>query len=256
MRVTIVIPAFNEERSIARVIEAIPKELVHEVIVCDNASTDRTGEAAKAAGAKVVNEPQPGYGAACLAAMAVMDDPDVVVFLDGDYSDYPEDLPALLRPIEEGTADLAIGSRVLGECEKGALTPQQRYGNRLAVFLIRLLFGVRFTDLGPFRAITREALERIGMEDRNYGWTVEMQVKAARLGLRCAEVPVRYRKRIGVSKVSGTVKGVLGAGTKILWTLYKYAFLTSKNLKTENPSSTCVPRKEAKKTTRLSPIGK
>lgn len=237
MKVSVLIPAFNEEASIAKVIEAIPKNRVHEIVVADNASTDRTGEAAAAAGAKVIHESRPGYGSACLAAMAAMDDPEVVVFLDGDYSDYPEDLPDLLKPIEEDKADLVIGSRVLGECERGALTPQQRYGNALATFLIRILFGVRFTDLGPFRAVRREALDRIGMRDTNYGWTVEMQVKAARLGLRCVEVPVRYRKRIGVSKVSGTVRGVIGAGTKILWTIFKYAFLGSILTSSDKPTS-------------------
>jgi len=224
-RVSVLIPAQNEEKSIGLVIEEIPKDWVDEIVVADNASEDRTGEVAQEAGAKVVKEPKPGYGGACLAAMAAMNDPDIVVFLDGDRSDYPEDLPKLLQPILENRADLVIGSRALGGAEKGSLTPQQRYGNALATHLIRWLFGVRFTDLGPFRAIRAETLERIGMVDRDYGWTVEMQVKAARLGVRCAEVPVRYRKRIGVSKISGTVSGTVKAGAKILWTIFKYAFL-------------------------------
>jgi len=224
-KVSVLIPAHNEEASIGLVIGEIPKDLVDEIVVADNASTDRTGEVAREAGALVVEEPRPGYGAACLAAMAAMSHPDIVVFLDGDHSDYPEEISFLLEPILENQADLVIGSRTLGQVEKGALTPQQRYGNALATNLIRLLFRVRFTDLGPFRAIRGDALERIGMVDRDYGWTVEMQVKAARLGLRCVEVPVRYRKRIGTSKISGTLSGTLKAGTKILWTIFKYAIL-------------------------------
>ncbi len=224
-KVSVLIPAHNEEASIGLVIDEIPRDHVREIIVANNASTDRTSEVAKAAGASVVDEPQPGYGAACLAAMAAMNRPDVVVFLDGDHSDYPEEIPQLLKPILENRADLVIGSRSLGVREKGSLTPQQKYGNALATFLIRHLFGVPFTDLGPFRAIRRESLEQIGMVDRDYGWTVEMQVKAAKIGLRCTEVPVRYRKRIGVSKISGTVSGTFKAGTKILWTIFKYAFL-------------------------------
>ena len=225
MRVTVIIPAFNEERSVGKVIADLPKDVVTEIIMADNGSTDRTAEVAVQAGARVVREDSKGYGAACLAAMAAMDRPEIVAFIDGDYSDYPEDLPRLLEPIESGRADLVIGSRILGECEPGSLTPQQLYGNTLATFLIRLFFGVRFTDLGPFRAIRADWLRLLNMEDRDYGWTVEMQIKAARMGLRCEEVPIRYRKRIGVSKVSGTVRGVIGAGSKILWTIFKYALL-------------------------------
>ncbi|MCA9418369.1 MAG: glycosyltransferase family 2 protein [Candidatus Omnitrophica bacterium] len=224
-RVSVLIPAQNEEKSIGLVIQEIPKDWVDEIIVADNASTDRTAEVAQEAGARVVHESTPGYGAACLAAMKAMNRPDIVVFLDGDHSDYPEDLPKLLAPILENRADLVIGSRALGLAEKGSLTPQQRYGNALATRLIRWFFGVSFTDLGPFRAVRAETLKRIGMVDRNYGWTVEMQVKAARLGVRCTEIPVRYRKRIGVSKISGTVSGTVKAGTKILWTIFKYSIL-------------------------------
>ena len=223
-RVSVLIPARNEEASIGQVIQEIPKDWVDEIIVADNGSNDRTAEIAQSVGARVVREGTPGYGAACLAAVAAMDRPGIVVFLDGDYSDYPQDLPLLLDPILNDSADLVIGSRVLGVAEKGALTPQQRYGNALATSLVYCLFGVRFTDLGPFRAIRKESLDQLGMVDRNYGWTIEMQVKAARLCLRCVEVPVRYRKRIGVSKISGTLSGTVKAGTKILWTIFKYAF--------------------------------
>lgn len=221
-RVDVIIPAYNEEEAIGRVIGDIPSA-VRQVVVVDNGSTDGTAAAATAAGARVVHEARRGYGQACLSGLAVLDDPQVVVFLDGDYSDYPEEIPALLAPIEAGEADLVIGSRVSGERQKGALTPQQRFGNWLATRLIRLFFGVRFTDLGPFRAVEAGALRRLEMADRDFGWTVEMQVKAARLGLRCVEVPVRYRVRIGTSKISGTLKGTLRAGHKILWTIFRYA---------------------------------
>jgi glycosyltransferase involved in cell wall biosynthesis len=225
-RIIVIIPALNEAGSIGKVIAAIPSNLVEEVIVADNGSSDQTAQVARQAGARVVNAPRRGYGSACLAALETISTaspPEVIVFIDGDYSDYPEDLPALLAPIEQGKADLVIGSRVLGQCEPGALTPQQRAGNALATFLIRILYKVRFSDLGPFRAITWEALQRLHMVDQNYGWTVEMQVKAAQLGLRCTEVPVRYRKRAGgTSKVSGTLRGSLKAGYKIILTILRY----------------------------------
>ncbi|OWP63257.1 UDP-glucose--dolichyl-phosphate glucosyltransferase [Hymenobacter amundsenii] len=228
MVIDIIIPAFNEERSIASVLAEIPAELVREVIVVDNNSSDQTGAVAAAAGATVLREPRPGYGHACLAGMAhcfarpAAEQADIIVFLDGDYSDYPADMTALVQPIVRGEADLVIGSRALGEREAGSMLPQQIYGNWLATTLLRWFYGARFTDLGPFRAIRREALQRIGMRDTTYGWTVEMQLKAAKLKLRSVEVPVRYRRRIGVSKVSGTVKGTLGAGYKILWTIFRY----------------------------------
>ncbi|GAB3224782.1 glycosyltransferase family 2 protein [Hymenobacter seoulensis] len=226
--IDVIIPAYNEEKSIARVLAEIPAGLVREVIVVDNNSSDQTGPVAAAAGATVVHEPRPGYGHACLAGMArcfnrpAPEQPDIVVFLDGDYSDYPADMTQLVAPLLRQEADLVIGSRALGERESGSMLPQQIFGNWLATSLLHLLYRAKFTDLGPFRAIRREALQRIGMQDTTYGWTVEMQLKAAKLGLRCTEVPVRYRRRIGVSKVSGTVKGTLGAGYKILWTIFRY----------------------------------
>lgn len=226
--IDVIIPAFNEEQSIAKVLAEIPAGLAREVIVVDNNSTDRTGEVARAAGATVLREPRPGYGYACLAGMAhsfarpAAEQADIIVFLDGDHSDYPEEMPLLLAPILRGEADMVIGSRALGQRETGSMMPQQIFGNWLATTLLRRLYGAHFTDLGPFRAIRREALQRIGMADTTYGWTVEMQLKAAKLKLRNTEVPVRYRRRIGTSKVSGTVRGTLGAGYKILWTIFRY----------------------------------
>lgn len=227
-RVTVIIPAHNEAQAIGLVLAEIPAGLVQEVIVVDNNSTDDTGGAARAGGATVLHEPRPGYGYACLAGLDYAfgqpqsRQPDIVVFLDGDHSDYPEQMPDLLAPLLSGAADLVIGSRALGERERGALLPQQRFGNWLATRLLRLRYGGTFTDLGPFRAILAPALLGLHMEDKTYGWTVEMQVKAARQGLRTVEVPVRYRRRIGTSKVSGTVRGTIGAGYKILWTIFRY----------------------------------
>ena len=221
--IVVVIPAYNEESAIGKVLADIPPDLVCQVVVVDNGSTDATAEVARSMGAKVVHEPRRGYGQACLTGIAALSDADIVVFLDGDYSDYPEEMPALVEPIRRDEADLVIGSRTLGQSEKGALMPQQRFGNALATWLIRLLFGVRYTDLGPFRAIRRQALERLHMVDCNFGWTVEMQIKAAQLGLRCCEIPVRYRPRLGISKISGTLSGSLRAGYKILWTIARYA---------------------------------
>lgn len=223
VKIAVVIPAYNEEEAIGRVLQAIPAGHVQQVVVADNGSTDTTAQKARDAGATVVYEGRRGYGQACLSGLAAVEDADIIVFLDGDYSDYPEELPALVGPIAAGEADLVIGSRVLGQSEAGALMPQQRFGNWLATRLIRLFFGVGYTDLGPFRAIEAGALKRLKMADRDYGWTVEMQVKAARLGLRTQEVPVRYRRRIGVSKVSGTLVGSLRAGYKILLTIFRYA---------------------------------
>lgn len=223
--VAIIIPALNEERSIGLVLGAIPRDLVREVVVVDNGSTDRTAEVARAGGAVVLEEPIRGYGRACLTGLAYLSarPPRVVCFLDGDYSDHPEELPQVVGPILEGGADMVIGSRTLGGAERGALLPQARFGNALACFLIKKLYGVRYTDLGPFRAISWEALSRIKMRDTNFGWTVEMQVKAARQGLHVKEVSVRYRKRVGVSKITGTFSGTLRAGYKILYTIGRYA---------------------------------
>lgn len=225
--IDVIIPAYNEEESIALVVGDIPPNTVRHILVCDNASTDDTALAARNAGATVVSAPQKGYGNACLSGMAYIADldtkPDVVVFLDGDHADHPEEINSVVRPILEGKADMVIGSRALGHKEDGAMMPQQVWGNKLATTLIGLLYGYKYTDLGPFRAIRYKSLTDLGMQDRNYGWTVEMQVKAARQKLRVAEVPVTYRRRVGQSKVSGTVKGTLMAGYKILWTIFKLA---------------------------------
>ncbi|HAM39751.1 MAG TPA: UDP-glucose--dolichyl-phosphate glucosyltransferase [Candidatus Omnitrophica bacterium] len=226
MQVGVVIPARNEADVLGRVLADIPRALVHEIIVVDNGSTDATASIALRAGARVVAEPVPGYGRACLKGIvALSPSVETVVFMDADYSDYPEDLPKLLAPIEQDRADLVIGSRV-AHAQPGSLTVQQRLGNRLACRLMRWLFGVRYTDLGPFRAIRREALERLQMRDPGCGWTVEMQAKAARLRLRIEEVPVRYRPRIGRSKISGTLSGTVRAGIAILTTIARTA-LTS-----------------------------
>jgi len=228
MIVDVVIPALDEEQALPEVLREIPSSFVRQVVVADNGSTDRTAEVARAAGAVVVSEPARGYGAACLTALAYLraDPPEVVVFLDGDHSDYPQEIGDLLAPIASGTASLVIGSRARGRAESGSLTPPQRIGNAIACAGLRLLYGVRYTDLGPFRAITWEELAWLGMVDRNFGWTVEMQIKAARASTPYVEVPVSYRNRIGVSKVSGTVRGSVSAGAKILWLLGKYAWPT------------------------------
>ena len=223
--VDVIIPAFNEEKSIAKVIGDIPA-LVRHVVVANNNSTDRTAAVALAAGAKVVFEPQKGYGKACLTAMDWIKQqgvqPDILVFLDGDYSDYPQELEELIAPITAGKADLVLGSRAMGEREAGSMTIPQVFGNALATTLMRWMYGAKFSDLGPFRAISWSKLLDLGMVDQNFGWTIEMQIKAHQAGLSYAEVPVTYRKRIGVSKVSGTVKGVICAGYKIIFTIFKY----------------------------------
>lgn len=220
--IKVVIPAQNEERAIGKVISEIP-DWVSEVIVADNGSTDKTAEIAREHGATVVSIPEAGYGRACLGGIAVAGAYDIMVFLDGDASDYPEDMGLLVGPIRDGKADMVIGSRVLGELEKGSLTPQQRFGNALACWLIKLIWKHKYTDLGPFRAITREGLEKTSMEAPTFGWTVEMQIRALKQGLRCQDAPVRYRKRIGKSKISGTLKGVIMAGVYILGTIFKEA---------------------------------
>lgn len=226
-RVHVVIPAYNEEASVGKVVRDIPKDWVEEVIVVNNASTDETERQAREAGATVLREARQGYGFACLkgldyiAAKPEKEKPDIVVFIDADYSDFPEEMPSLIRPIAEGGYDLVIGSRALGDREQGSMLPQQVFGNWLATTLIKLLYKVEFTDLGPFRSIRYDKLVEIDMKDQTFGWTVEMQVKAAKLGLRCTEVPVQYRKRIGVSKVTGTIYGTVMASYKILWTIFK-----------------------------------
>lgn len=227
-RIGVVIPALNEQDSIGLVLADLPKTFHGrpvDAIVADNGSTDATAEVAEAAGARVVSEPRRGYGRACLAGLAVLDArADVVAFIDADYSDDPAEFDRVVGPVVQNNADLVIGSRVLGHAERGALTPQQRVGNALATALIGWLYGERFTDLGPFRAIRRDALQRLDMVDTDFGWTVEMQVKAARLGLRCAEVPVSYRRRhAGRSKVAGTLIGSVRAGEKILRTIFRHA---------------------------------
>lgn len=227
MKVGVVIPVFNERRSLPLVVADLPRDRVAEIVVVDNGSTDDTASVARELPVRLVREERRGYGSACLAGIDALKSlpPEVVVFLDGDYSDHPEELPLLLDGIAAG-ADLVIGSRMLGSREPGALLPQARFGNALACSLIRLLFGHRYTDLGPFRAIRWGALERLGMNDRDFGWTVEMQVKALREGLRVAEVPVSYRRRVGVSKISGTLSGAFRAGSKILRTIVRYSFLS------------------------------
>ena len=204
-RISVIIPAFNEEGSIGHVLSALPKELIHEVIVVDNNSTDKTAEVARANGARVVAETRKGYGSACLKGIAELDNPDIVVFLDGDFSDYPEEIVKLLAPIEAGKMDFVLGSRMILPQSRLALLPQSRYGNQLAVLLMRLFFRHRYTDLGPFRAIRYDSLKEIAMQDTNFGWTVEMQIKAVKKGLRILEIPVQYRERIGVSKIIVTI---------------------------------------------------
>ena len=225
MRAAVIIPVFNERDSLPLVVGDIPKDAVSEIVVVDNASTDGTDLVAQNLPVRLVTEPRRGYGSACLAGVAALasDPPDVIVFLDGDYSDHPEEMRELLKAVAAG-ADLVIGSRALGRREPGALLPQARFGNLLACFLIRLLYGHRYTDLGPFRAIRWDAYQRLGMRDTNFGWTCEMQVKALRQLLRIAEVPVSYRRRVGVSKITGTLSGTLAAGYKILWTIARYGF--------------------------------
>ena len=221
----VIIPALNEEKAIAKVITDIPKDIVNEIIVIDNGSNDNTIDVAKTAGATVLSEPLRGYGAACLKGIKYVTEnypaTDIIVFLDADYSDHPEELPEVIAPILNDDIDMVIGSRALGDSEKGSLTVVQAFGNWLSAALLRLIYGAQFTDLGPFRAIKLDKLLELNMQDKNYGWTVEMQVKAAKKKLSFTEVPVKYRNRIGTSKVSGTVKGSILAGYKILYTIFK-----------------------------------
>lgn len=225
-RVIVIIPAFNEENSVAKVINDIPKSIVDKIIVVNNNSNDQTKINAKIAGAIVLDEPIQGYGNACLKGIAftkkLAPKPDIIVFIDADYSDYPEEIEELIKPIIEQNYDMVIGSRALGGRQKGSMAPQQIFGNWLATTLIRLFYKVDYSDLGPFRAIRFDKLLEIEMVDKTYGWTVEMQLKAAKLKLKTTEIPVKYRIRIGHSKVSGTVKGTIGAGYKIITTIFKY----------------------------------
>lgn len=232
MRNVVIIPALDEEKSIPKVLAEIPRELIAEVFVVDNGSRDRTAEVARRAGATVLYEPRAGYGQACLTGIAALaqNPPDIVVFVDGDYSDRPSEMTALVEPILDGTADFVIGSRILGEREPGALAPQARWGNWLATWMLRILYDATFTDLGPFRAIRYDTLKSLNMCDRDYGWTAEMQAKAARAGVRTIEVPVSYHRRIGRSKITGTVKGTVLAGWKIITTILKYRFTSPPNM--------------------------
>ena len=238
--VDLIIPALNEEASIPLVLADLPS-FVRTIFVVDNGSTDQTAEVAKSHGAVVVSEPQRGYGAACLAGMAAIESqiasgvtaPEIVAFLDADYSDHPECLTDLIQPISERGYDFVLGSRLLGEREQGAMPPQSYFGNKLACILMKLFFGGRYTDLGPFRVIRYTALKHLQMADENFGWTIEMQIKATRSNLRTIEIPVPYRKRVGTSKISGTVSGSVKAGVKILYTIAKYGVQTWKTRKME-----------------------
>ncbi len=225
--IKVIIPAYNESRSIGLVVSDVP-QFVNEIIVVDNNSTDDTGEVAKAAGATVVCQPKGGYGNACLRGMQSIQErgqkPDIIVFLDGDFSDYPQDMEKIIAPIVNDVADFVLGARVPALRQKNSMTPQQVWGNKLATFLMKILFKSTFTDLGPFRAIKYDSLLALNMQDKTYGWTVEMQLKVLKQGLRYQEVPVRYRNRIGFSKISGTVKGAVLAGVKIISWIVKYSF--------------------------------
>ncbi len=226
-RIIVIIPAFNEEASIGKVIQEIP-EIVSEIIVVSNNSTDSTAEVAKEAGATVLFEARKGYGYACLKGMDYISEksekPTIIVFLDGDYSDYPAELSNIVEPIIKDNYDMVIGSRVKKWREKGSMTFPQRFGNGLATFLMKLFFNANFSDLGPFRAIKYDKLLQLNMQDKTYGWTVEMQLKAIKQNFTYIEVPVHYKNRIGVSKVSGTFKGAIFAGVKILTWIFKYSF--------------------------------
>lgn len=225
-RVCVIIPAFNEENAVGNVVAEIPKDLVQEVVVVNNNSNDQTAVVAAQAGATVLDERRQGYGFACLKGIEYLQEqskpPDIVVFLDADYSDYPHEMRQLVAPIVSEGYDMVIGSRALGRRQRGSMTPQQIFGNWLATTLMRWLYGVKFTDLGPFRAIRFDKLLAIQMQDTTYGWTVEMQLKAAKMGLKSTEVPVNYRRRVGFSKISGTIKGTILAGYKIITTIFKY----------------------------------
>lgn len=224
--IDVVIPAFNEQESIEKVINDIPHKIVRDIVVVDNKSTDKTAINAEKAGAAVLSEKRQGYGWACLKGIHYLEEknkqPDILVFLDGDYSDYPQQLDQLIKPIIDSDFDMVIGSRALGDREKGSMTIPQLFGNWLSTRLMKIIYGAKFTDLGPFRAIKFKKLLEMDMQDKTYGWTVEMQIKAAKLNYRYTEVAVDYRKRIGFSKVSGTIKGAIMAGIKIIYLIFKY----------------------------------
>ena len=226
--IDVVIPAFNEQESIVHILKDMPMDWVREVVVVNNNSTDDTVKRASGNGATVLDEPRQGYGSACLRGIDYLknktDQPDIIVFMDADYSDHPEELPFVVKPIIERNMDMVIGSRALGTRENKSMMPQQLFGNWLATRLIRLFYGVKFTDLGPFRALKFNKLLELNMQDTTYGWTVEMQVKAVKRKYEFYEVAVSYRERIGVSKITGTIKGTILAGYKILFTILKYVF--------------------------------
>jgi len=225
MKISVVIPTFNEEQAIGEVVRAVPADRVHDVIVVDNGSTDNTAKQASLAGARVIFEPRPGYGSACLAGAKAAAGADVIVFLDGDRSDDPAELEAVFGPVADNRADLVIGSRIKGVLEKGAMPLHGRLGNRFIVFLLRLLYGVNITDIGSFRAIKPQSLSDLDMQQMTYGWPVEMVVNAARKGLRIQSVPVNYRRRIGKSKVTGTIRGTLLATYYMFLVPLKYLFI-------------------------------
>ncbi len=229
MNIFVIIPAINEEKSIGKVIKDIPEDIVREIIVIDNGSDDNTVLVSRNTGATVLTETTRGYGAACLKGLEYIykqnsEDDDIIVFLDGDYSDYPGEITEVINPILKDNYDMVIGSRILGKrlgaVENGALLPQAVFGNLLSTKLIKLIWNYSFTDLGPFRAVKASSLKVMNLKDKNYGWTVEMQIKAAKLKMKCTEVPVSYRKRIGESKVTGTITGSIKAGVKILWVIF------------------------------------
>jgi glycosyltransferase involved in cell wall biosynthesis len=224
MRVTVIIPALDEEGAISETVARLDRSLVHEIIVVDNGSHDRTAERAAAAGARIVREPRQGYGSACLAGVRAAGNTTVLAFLDGDGSDDPKDLPRILAPVLREEADLVLGSRLRGFREPGSLSTHQLWGNRVVLTLLRLLYNVCLTDFGPFRAIRADVLARLGMSHPTYGWPIEMVVKAAKRGLRISEIPVNYRRRIGRSKVAGTVHGSLLAGYHLIATVLRYAW--------------------------------
>ena len=227
MKTVVVIPAFNEGRSIGLVVGDVPRDSVDEIVVVNNASTDETVANARAAGATVLTETRRGYGWACLKGIEYAREQgfELIVFLDGDYSDYPNELPSLTEPIISGQVDFVVGSRMTGSREKGAMLPQALIGNRLACFLLRLFWNGEFTDLGPFRAIRMDTLNKLQMEDKTFGWTVEMQIKVLQQNIPYSEVPVSYRKRVGVSKITGTVTGTVKASARILYLLFYYGLI-------------------------------